>query len=41
MLHSPQWDLVCDMRSLIQMAQTIYMGGVLVGAVVFGGLSDR
>ncbi|XP_047462085.1 solute carrier family 22 member 6 [Mugil cephalus] len=35
------WHLVCDMRSLKQMGQTIYMGGVLVGAVVFGGLSDR
>lgn len=36
-----QWDLVCDMRSLKQMGQTVYMGGVLVGAVIFGGLSDR
>ncbi|XP_042287571.1 solute carrier family 22 member 6 [Thunnus maccoyii] len=35
------WHLVCDVRSLKQMGQTIYMGGVLVGAVVFGGLSDR
>ncbi|KAM6985011.1 solute carrier family 22 member 6 [Aplochiton taeniatus] len=35
------WDLVCDQRSLKQMGQTIYMGGVLVGAVIFGGLSDR
>ncbi|XP_034406262.1 solute carrier family 22 member 6 [Cyclopterus lumpus] len=36
-----EWDLVCDQRSLKQMGQTVYMGGVLVGAVVFGGLSDR
>ncbi|XP_014895426.1 solute carrier family 22 member 6 [Poecilia latipinna] len=35
------WHLVCDLRSLKQMGQTIYMGGVLVGALVFGGLSDR
>ncbi|XP_056141182.1 solute carrier family 22 member 6 [Lampris incognitus] len=36
-----EWHLVCDLRSLKQMGQTIYMGGVLVGAMVFGGLSDR
>ncbi|KAL3042970.1 hypothetical protein OYC64_020812 [Pagothenia borchgrevinki] len=35
------WNLVCDQRSLKQMGQTVYMGGVLLGAVVFGGLSDR
>ncbi|KAM3868807.1 solute carrier family 22 member 6 [Diretmus argenteus] len=35
------WNLVCDLRSLKQMGQTIYMGGVLVGAAVFGSLSDR
>ncbi|XP_069569331.1 solute carrier family 22 member 6 isoform X1 [Brachyistius frenatus] len=35
------WDLVCDLRSLKQMGQTTYMGGVLVGALIFGGLSDR
>ncbi|XP_058876540.1 solute carrier family 22 member 6-like [Acipenser ruthenus] len=36
-----EWDLVCEHRSLKQMGQTIYMGGVLVGSTVFGGLSDR
>ncbi|XP_064207837.1 solute carrier family 22 member 6 [Anguilla rostrata] len=36
-----EWNLVCSSRSLKQMGQSIYMGGVLVGAVVFGGLSDR
>uniref|UniRef100_A0A7N5ZTE8 Solute carrier family 22 member 6 n=1 Tax=Anabas testudineus TaxID=64144 RepID=A0A7N5ZTE8_ANATE len=35
------WNLVCNMRSLKQMGQTVYMGGVLVGALVFGALSDR
>ncbi|XP_034034333.1 solute carrier family 22 member 6 isoform X2 [Thalassophryne amazonica] len=36
-----EWDLVCELRPLKQMAQTIYMGGVLAGALIFGGLSDR
>uniref|UniRef100_A0A672RBY0 Solute carrier family 22 member 6-A-like n=1 Tax=Sinocyclocheilus grahami TaxID=75366 RepID=A0A672RBY0_SINGR len=36
-----EWDLVCTLRSLKQMSQTIYMGGVLTGAIIFGGLSDR
>lgn len=39
--HLSQWDLVCTLRPLKQMSQTIYMGGVLTGAIVFGGLSDR
>lgn len=36
-----EWGLVCSLRPLKQMIQTIYMGGVLAGAIVFGGLSDR
>ncbi|MCI4386472.1 hypothetical protein PGIGA_G00062800 [Pangasianodon gigas] len=36
-----EWDLVCDSKALKQMGQTIYMGGVLVGALIFGGLSDK
>ncbi|KAJ4929986.1 hypothetical protein JOQ06_019002 [Pogonophryne albipinna] len=35
------WNLVCDQQSLKQMGQTAYMGGDLLGSVVFGGLSDR
>ncbi|KAM9846339.1 solute carrier family 22 member 6 [Aulostomus maculatus] len=35
------WNLVCDQRSWKQMGQTIYMGGVLLGAIVFGSLSDK
>ncbi|XP_015267400.1 PREDICTED: solute carrier family 22 member 6-A-like [Gekko japonicus] len=36
-----EWDLVCDSRTLRQMAQSIYMAGVLIGSVLFGSLSDR
>ncbi|XP_033996215.1 solute carrier family 22 member 6-B-like [Trematomus bernacchii] len=32
-----EWDLVCGLRPLKQMIQTIYMGGVLTGAIVYGG----
>ncbi|XP_061461715.1 solute carrier family 22 member 6-A-like [Rhineura floridana] len=36
-----EWDLVCSSRALKQMAQSLYMAGVLVGGIIFGGLSDR
>ncbi|XP_068600316.1 solute carrier family 22 member 6-like [Brachionichthys hirsutus] len=36
-----EWELVCSLRPLKQMIQTIYMGGVLTGAIIFGSLSDR
>uniref|UniRef100_UPI00358EACB6 solute carrier family 22 member 6-B-like n=1 Tax=Myxine glutinosa TaxID=7769 RepID=UPI00358EACB6 len=36
-----EWDLVCERRVLKQMAQSVYMGGVLVGALLLGALSDR
>ncbi|XP_066575034.1 solute carrier family 22 member 6 [Amia ocellicauda] len=36
-----EWDLVCTLRPLKQMSQTIYMGGVLAGAIIFGVLSDK
>ncbi|OWK50976.1 Solute carrier family 22 member 6-B, partial [Lonchura striata] len=35
-----EWDLVCSSRGLKQLAQSLYMAGVLVGGF-FGGLSDR
>ncbi|XP_074861018.1 solute carrier family 22 member 6-A-like isoform X3 [Carettochelys insculpta] len=36
-----EWNLVCNLRTHGQMAQSIYMAGVLVGALVFGSLADR
>ncbi|KAM8815096.1 solute carrier family 22 member 20 isoform 1-T1 [Rhynchonycteris naso] len=36
-----EWDLVCEARTLRDLAQSIYMAGVLVGAAVFGILADR
>ncbi|KAJ8361580.1 hypothetical protein SKAU_G00181050 [Synaphobranchus kaupii] len=36
-----EWDLVCDKRSLSKATATIFFVGVMIGAVVFGSLSDR
>ncbi|EDM12548.1 gene model 963, (NCBI) (predicted) [Rattus norvegicus] len=36
-----EWDLVCEARTLRDLAQSIYMSGVLVGAALFGSLADR
>ncbi|EHB02110.1 Solute carrier family 22 member 6 [Heterocephalus glaber] len=36
-----EWDLVCSHRALRQLAQSLYMVGVLLGAVSFGHLADR
>ncbi|NXA44123.1 S226B protein, partial [Eudromia elegans] len=36
-----EWDLVCSSRGLKQVAQSLFMAGVLVGGIVFGSLSDR
>ncbi|KAM9302151.1 solute carrier family 22 member 20-like [Gastrophryne carolinensis] len=36
-----EWDLVCNLRKMRQVAQSIYMAGVLVGAFILGTLSDR
>ncbi|KAM9302150.1 solute carrier family 22 member 20-like [Gastrophryne carolinensis] len=36
-----EWDLVCNLRTMKQVAQSIYMAGVLVGAMLLGTLSDR
>uniref|UniRef100_A0A6I8MXP7 Major facilitator superfamily (MFS) profile domain-containing protein n=1 Tax=Ornithorhynchus anatinus TaxID=9258 RepID=A0A6I8MXP7_ORNAN len=36
-----EWDLVCDFQALKPLSQSIYMGGTLLGAAVFGHVSDR
>ncbi|XP_005389822.1 PREDICTED: solute carrier family 22 member 7 [Chinchilla lanigera] len=36
-----EWDLVCEHRGLNKATSTLFFVGVLVGAVVFGYLSDR
>ncbi|XP_043308666.1 solute carrier family 22 member 20-like [Cervus canadensis] len=36
-----EWDLVCEARTLRDLAQSVYMAGVLAGAAVFGSLADR
>ncbi|XP_045039314.2 solute carrier family 22 member 6 [Desmodus rotundus] len=36
-----EWDLVCSHRALRQLAQSLYMVGVLLGAMAFGYLADR
>ncbi|XP_008283849.1 organic cation transporter protein [Stegastes partitus] len=36
-----EWDLVCENASLNNMGSSIYMFGLLVGAVVFGSLADK
>ncbi|XP_068117165.1 solute carrier family 22 member 6-A-like [Hyperolius riggenbachi] len=35
------WDLVCSNKHRRQLAQSLYMAGVLVGAIILGGLSDK
>ncbi|MEE6524553.1 hypothetical protein FKM82_024094, partial [Ascaphus truei] len=36
-----EWDLVCDMRAMRQLAQSIYMVGVMAGSLAIGPLSDK
>ncbi|XP_056904250.1 solute carrier family 22 member 7-like [Takifugu flavidus] len=36
-----EWDLVCDRKSLANMTATTFFIGVMLGAIVFGYLSDK
>ncbi|XP_074087230.1 organic anion transporter 3-like isoform X2 [Macrotis lagotis] len=36
-----EWDLVCSLKSLKGVAQSVYMAGVFLGAITFGRLADR
>ncbi|XP_070582769.1 solute carrier family 22 member 13-like isoform X1 [Erythrolamprus reginae] len=35
------FDLTCDRRCLNNISQTIFLGGLLTGSLIFGSLSDR
>lgn len=39
--RASEWDFVCDKRWMIAIAQTLYMLGVLTGALTLGGLADK
>ncbi|XP_056383023.1 solute carrier family 22 member 6-B-like [Hyla sarda] len=36
-----EWDLVCEREWMKELAQSIYMAGVLFGAMLYGPLADR
>ncbi|XP_008835703.1 solute carrier family 22 member 8 [Nannospalax galili] len=36
-----EWDLVCSSNKLKELAQSIFMAGILIGGPLFGELSDR
>ena len=41
MRHALQWGLVCERAYIAPLVTTVYFCGVMLGGVIFGGLSDR
>ena len=39
--HPLQWGLVCERAYIAPLVTTVYFCGVMLGGVIFGGLSDR
>ena len=36
-----QWNLTCSYQPLVELPNTLYFSGVLLGSVAFGVISDR
>jgi MFS family permease len=36
-----QWDLVCDRNFYVETSQSVFVAGVLVGALLFTTIADR
>ena len=36
-----EWDLVCTKSNLVNLSQTIFMFGILIGSMLFGTLADK
>ncbi|KAI4530044.1 hypothetical protein MG293_019900 [Ovis ammon polii] len=36
-----EWDLVCTRKTLVQLSQSIFMAGILVGSLMSGIMADR
>ena len=36
-----QWDLVCEKNYLMETSQTVFSGGVMLGALLFPALADQ
>lgn len=36
-----QWQLVCEHEWLVALAETVYMAGIMAGAMIFGNIADQ